>query len=255
MYEEYSMGGVEDLLDFFDTEKTAKTIEKQIMNDDFGLGPISDFYRPYYTKFKCLEVNIDNGLTETVVKTCREKARVIALMFIDAILKKYQLTIDEFWIENLGDTDLQGLAVVLYDFFILHIREMLLEVFTRYIDSNAETLAKEYESNPKLTKDAALPAFLQIMPQDYAVIGANIFDVCFLILNNLNEEEFIDYIDSDNELQPHIKKYFEDGHISGNFIDILSRMLLNTANGLKGYIGFELLSYLKRTYGYSNREK
>lgn len=245
------MSGVEDLLGFFDTEKTAKTIEKQIMNNDFGLGPIVDYYRPYYAKFKCLEVNIDNGMTSDVVNNCKNKARVIALMFIDAILKKYRLEVDEFWIENLSDIELQGLAVVLYDFFILHIREILLEVFTRYIDANSETLASAFESNPKVTKDAALSAFLAIMPQNYAVIGANIFDVCFMTLTNLNELEFIDYVSSDNEIQPHIKKYFEDGHISGNFIDVLSQMLLTTSNGLKGYVGFELISYLKRVHSYS----
>lgn len=248
MYDDYSMDGIEDLLDFFDTERTAKTIEQQIMTDEFGLDAPIDYYRPYYTKFKTLEVDIDNGITESMVSACRHKAKVIALMFIEAILKKFNLHIDEFWIDNMDEAQLQGVTIVLYDFFILHLREYLLEVITRYIDANSKMLADQFEHNPRIARDASLSAFLKVVDEDYAVIGANVYDVCFLTLNNLNEIEYINHINADNEIQPHIKRFFEEGKISGNFIDVLEQMMADVSNGLKSHMGFEIVAYIKRAH-------
>lgn len=248
MYDDYSMDGVEGLLDFFDTERTARTIEQQIMTDDFGLDAPNDYYRPYYTKYKMLEVDIDNGITESMVSECRHKAKVIALMFIDAIMKKFNLKIDEFWIDNMDEAQLQGVTLVLYDFFVLHMREYLFEVLTRYIDANTSMLAEQFEHNPRIARDASLSAFLKMVGEDYAVIGANIYDVCFIALNNLNELEYINHINSDNEIQPHIKRFFEEGKVTGNFIDVLEQMMSDTSNGLKSHMGFEIVAYIKRTY-------
>lgn len=255
MYEEYSMDGIEDLLDFFDTEKTAKTIEQQIMTDEFGLDAPIDYYRPYYTRYKTLEVDIDNGITEDMVNQCRHKAKVVALMFIDAILKKFNLKIDEFWVENMSESELQGVTLVLYDFFILHMKEYLFEVLTRYIDANHEMLAEQFEHNPRISKDASLSAFLKIMKEEYAVIGANIYDVCSIALNNLNEIEYINHINADNEIQPHIKRFFEEGKLSGNFIDIIERLMSEVSNGLKSHTGFEIIAYLKRHYSLPSSEE
>lgn len=248
LYDEYSMDGVENLINFFDIEETAKTIEEHILTDQYSMGSLVDYYRPYYVQYKSLKVDIDTGMTEEVVSQCRQKARTIALMFIDAICKKFRLYVDEFWIENLPDEELQGFTVILYDFFILHFKEFLLEVLTRYIDGNAEILASAFETNTKNAKDAAFCALQKLIPFNYAVIGANVYDVCFIILSNLNELDFIDYIDADNEIQPYIKKYFEDAKVTGNFVDVIEEMLQSSDVSLKGYLGFEIIAHLKNAY-------
>lgn len=252
LYDEYSMDGVENLIDFFDVEETAKTIENNILKDQYSLGTVVDYYRPYYVKYKLLNVDIDTGMTESVVSECRQKARTIALMFIDAICKKFRLYVDEFWIDNLPDEELQGFTLVLYDFFILHFKEFLLEVLTRYIDGNADTLASAFETAAKSAKDAAFCSLQKMIPYNYAVVGANVYDACFIILSSLDEHSFFDYIDADNEIQPIILKYFDDGRISGNFVDVIEEMMQSTNVSLKGYIGFEIIAHLKNSY--SNRD-
>lgn len=250
LYEEYSMDGVENLLEFFDTEQTAKTIREHILTDSFGLDLPIDHYKPYYAKFKTLESAVDNGVPEDIVKDCRHKARVIAIMFIDAILKKYQLRIDEHWVENMGENEVQGLTIILYDFFVLRMKEYLFEVITRYIDANAKMLADQLDTNSKVGGGATYAVMLKILPEEYAIIGANIYDVCYIVLNNLSELDYINHVSADNEIQPHLKKFFEEAKITGNFMDAITTMVDHVGNGLKSYLGFEIISYLKRTYGH-----
>ena len=155
MYDEYSMDGVEDLLDFFNLEETEKIIRDHILNpEDYGIGQTIDYYRPYYVKYQQIHVDIDKGITENDVKICRERAKIIALMFISAISQKFNLDVDDEWLDNMSESELQGVTLILYSFFILNLREILIEVMTKYIDINHEELAKSFEDNPKTNKDA-----------------------------------------------------------------------------------------------------
>ena len=249
MYEEYSMDGVEDLLDFFNLEETEKIIRDHILNpEDYGIGQSIDYYRPYYVKYQQIHVDIDKGITENDVKICRERAKIIALMFISAISQKFNLDVDDEWLDNMSESELQGVTLILYSFFILNLREILIEVMTKYIDINHEELAKSFDDNPKTNKDATYISLKKVLPSDFVVISSNIYDVCYLILDRMNEEQFIEYIDADNEIQETILSFFQDGHITGNFIDSIDNMIRSNASGLKSSLSFEILAYIINTY-------
>lgn len=254
MYEEYSMDGIENFLDSFNIEETEKIIRDHVLNmGSYGINQSVDYYRPYYVKYHHLKVDIDKGITDDIVKECKNKAKIIALMFINAICTKFNLDVDDEWLDNMSDSELQGVTLMLYSFFVLNLNEVLIEVFTKYIDANHEELAKSFDDNPKTNKDATFISLKNSLPSDFAVIGANIYDVCYLILDRLNEEQFIQYIDGDNEMQEPILNYFLDGHVSGNFIDAIDNMIRSDMSNLKSYLGFELVAYLVNTY-HSNEE-
>lgn len=245
------MEGIEDLLDFFNTEETKKIIDDHILNpDDYGIGQPVDYYRPYHVKYNMLHVDIDKGYTEAEVRKCREKATEIALMFISAICEKFNLVIDEGWLENKSESDLQDIALMLYSLFILNLKEILIEVFTKYIDKNHDDLSKAYDNNPKNNKDATYISLKKILPSDFVVIGANIYEVCYLILDMLNEEEFFTYIDADTEFVKKFMDYFSEGYISGNFLDVIDDMLRSNTSGLKSTISFELMAYIINTHSF-----
>ena len=248
MYEEYSMDGIEDLLNFFDLKETEKVIRTQILNSEYGITEVVDYYRPYYAKYQEIQVDIDAGITEDIVRECKQKAKLIALMFISAISEKFNLSVDEVWLDEMPENELQAVTLVLYSFFVLNLKEILLEVMTKYIDINHEELAQSFDNNPRNNKDATFGTLKKNIPMDFTVIGSNIYDVCYLILDRLNEEQFIDYIDQDNELQEPIKRYFLDGYIQGNFLDAIDEMLRDSNNGLKSQLSFGMLSYIMNTY-------
>ena len=117
MYEEYSMDGIEDLLNFFDLKETEKVIRTQILNSEYGITEVVDYYRPYYAKYQEIQVDIDAGITEDIVRECKQKAKLIALMFISAISEKFNLSVDEDWLDEMPENELQAVTLVLYSFF------------------------------------------------------------------------------------------------------------------------------------------
>ena len=194
MYEEYSMDGIEDLLNFFDLKETEKVIRTQILNSEYGITEVVDYYRPYYAKYQEIQVDIDAGITEDIVRECKQKAKLIALMFISAISEKFNLSVDEDWLDEMPENELQAVTLVLYSFFVLNLKEILLEVMTKYIDINHEELAQSFDNNPRNNKDATFGTLKKNIPMDFTVIGSNIYDVCYA-KGARAQKEYIDYID------------------------------------------------------------
>ena len=49
-------------------------------------------------------------------------------------------------------------------------------------------------------------------------------------------------------MQETILSFFQDGHITGNFIDSIDNMIRSNASGLKSSLSFEILAYIINTY-------
>ena len=60
-------------------------------------------------------------------------------------------------------------------------------------------------------------------------------------------EEFMDYVSSDYVPQPHIKAMFDEGHLSGNYVDKIHDYFRKNG-GLRTRICFELISLFKNNH-------
>ena len=86
----------------------------------------------------------------------------------------------------------------------------------------------------------------------YLLQGHDLLDVfeevrqC-LFGDQMTEEEFMDYVSSDYVPQPHIKAMFDEGHLSGNYVDKIHDYFRKNG-GLRTRICFELISLFKNNH-------
>ena len=243
---EYDLLGVEGLLDYFDIEKTRDLITEQLNADSLTPGGrLTDHLQPLWARYSSLEHD-HNGLDPSVYDEVKAKFDSICLMFIDYICKKYGLSLDEGWLENMNRSEIHGLAVMLYSFFVIDMENLILEVLIKYIDANVDMLATQFGDNLKARKDAAYISLKKIVDSRYAVIGASIYDVCYWILDQMSENEFFDHIDGDYIPLTIIAKWFDDMHINGEFMQKIYEIFKNS--DWKSRICFNLITNIKKRH-------
>ena len=247
--DEYSMLGVSDILDCFDVEKTSKLIHEQLSSDEYMPGGmIVDHLKPMWVRYKSLKVDPEYDIDESTVNAAKEKFDNICLLFIDEITRRYGITIDIGWLENCDNTTIHSLALIMYSFFVLDIEENIKEVLYKYIVDHIEDLAYHFGDNIKNRKDSPFLSFKKSMPIEYAIVGADIYNVCYWVLDQMSEEEFFNYIDGDYIPQSYIKSLFDDGRFNGHFVQEIYACFKQNS-GLRSRICFELISLFKANFG------
>jgi hypothetical protein len=243
--DEYSMLGIEDILDYFDIDRTYKLINEQLNDDDLSpSGILPDHLKAMWVKYKAMQVDPDNGIDSSVINAVNDRFDTICRMFIDSISKRYALTLDVGWLEDQPRDTLHSLALLLYTFFVLDIESNLKEVLYKFIVEHSTDLAAHFGENLKNRKDSPYITMKKVMQQDYAVIAANINDVCMWVLDQMDEEEYFSYIDSDYMPKPVIKELFDEGHIAGEFVGHIYNFFVSN-NSMRYRIIFDIISLLK----------
>ena len=254
MSEEYPMLGVENILDCFDIDRAYQLIQNQLKSDENSpSGTLTDHLKPMWVRYKNIEIDKDQGITTDVIGIVNTRFDTICTMFIDAIITRYGITIDVGWLENQNKNTLHSLALVLYSFFVLDLESNIKEVLYKYILDNYVDLALHFGENLKSRKDSPYLAMRKTMEPEYAIIASSMNDVCYWILDQMDNEEFLSYLDSDYIPQPIVKELFDDGHMDGNFVEHIYEYFKSNT-GMKYRIVFDIISLLKTNHKIKEKE-
>jgi hypothetical protein len=248
MTDEFSMNGIEDVLDYFDIEKTYKLINEQLRGDDASpSGALSDHLKPLWVKYKSIKPNPNEGIDAAVITAVDQRFDAVCRMFIDIISKKYGITVDIGWLDNQSRSTIHSIALIMYTFFVLDLEVNIKEVLYKYIVEHSSELAHSFGDNLKSRKDSPYLVLKKSLQPDYAVIGANINDIAMWILDQMDEEEFFNYLGEDYMPEPIIKDLFDNGHMDGHFMGHIYNHFINN-NTIRCRIIFDLISILKNNH-------
>ena len=116
----FAMLGIEDVLDYFDIEKTNKLIHDQLDADEFAPGGIvTDHLKPMWVRYKALKVDPEQALDSSAVEMAKQKFDNICLLFIKVVTERFGITIDIGWLENQSPETIHSIALLLYTFFVI----------------------------------------------------------------------------------------------------------------------------------------
>jgi hypothetical protein len=254
MSDEYSMYGIEDILDYFNIERTYKLINEQLRDDDLSpSGTLPDHLKPMWVKYKEIHPDPKEGIDSSVMYAVNERFDTICRIFIDSIAKKYGITLDVGWFEDRSRDEIHTITLFMYTFFVLDLESNIKEVLYKYIVNHSEELASSFGEPIKNRKDSPFLTFKKSMPSDYAVVCATINDVCMWILDQMTEDEFFSYLDEDYIPLPLIKSLFEEGHMAGDFMGHIYNFFINN-NTVRCRVIFDIISIIKNNHKKSEKE-
>lgn len=235
---------VSDIMDSFDEEQMSKLVHDQIYNydnSDASGDIVTDHFKPIYFKY----ISLNNYEMDDDVKVmAATKYAKICNMIVDEISNKFNFTIDKDWY-NSSEKNMSAITLALYAFFVLDIKSNLTYILHEYINRNFEALYKNFE-DCKNKKDASTLANKKEIPIEKAVIISNIYDITDYIMNDLTEEEFFDYMEKDYLPLSLVKTIFDEGNMSGNFMEALNTFYRKNLP-MKSSICFDIISYIKNS--------
>ena len=158
------------------------------------------------------------------------------------ILNRFGMTIDDDWIE-MNQCDLPGLTVALYHFFVLDFVSNLHDVIMNYIMQNHKMIYQVFEAMEN-KKDASTINQKKKLTPKMAMIIANIYDISEWIINQIDEDNYFNYVNQDYALNDIFKEYIDKGALTGSFMNEIAKIYL-TKISLKSEICFSIISNAK----------
>lgn len=251
----YNLTEADDILDYFDIDRMTEIVNDQIINatDYSTCGVVIDYLKPLYAKYKEIHPDIENNIDAVKYGDCTEKFNIIVMMFADAICNKFNVDIDDLWLETASDDDKFLLTLYLYSFLVIDFKTVMTDICINYIDKNYDTIGDMLDSE-RTQKSATYNALLTITDNSkLAIIGSNIFDAIYYILDNLTMESMFEYMPEDYLPMNELKEYFENGTVGG---DIYSRILgyIKENSTLRSSMAFDIISYIRTEYKVNKTE-
>ena len=251
----YNLTEADDILDYFDIDRMTEIVNDQIIHatDYSTCGVVIDYLKPLYAKYKEIHPDIENNIDAVKYGDCTEKFNIIVMMFADAICNKFNVDIDDLWLETASDDDKFLLTLYLYSFLVIDFKTVMTDICINYIDKNYDTIGDMLDSE-KTQKSATYNALLTITDNSkLAIIGSNIFDAIYYILDNLTMESMFEYMPEDYLPMNELKEYFENGTVGG---DIYSRILgyIKENSTLRSSMAFDIISYIRTEYKVNKTE-
>ena len=245
----YNLTEADDILDYFDIDRMTEIVNDQIINatDYSTCGVVIDYLKPLYAKYKTIQPDMENNMDAVKYGDCTEKFNIIVMMFADAICNKFDVDIDDLWLDSASDDDKFLLTLYLYTFLVIDFKTVMTDICINYIDKNYETIGDMLDSE-KSQKSATYNALLTITGSPkLAIIGSNIFDVIYYIFDILNMDTLFEYMPEDYLPMNELKEYFENGIVGG---DIYSKILsyIKSNSTLRSSMAFDIISYIRTEY-------
>ena len=195
-----------------------------------------DHLKPLYYNYAKI-INND-GYDQDTKDEATNKYFSICKIFIRKIMHKFNLEIDDVWVED-NYSSIPGLAMALYNLFILDFSSNILEVIINYLIKNAKEIHKVFEPM-KSKKDVCSINNNKKLSPEMAVIVSNIYEVCTWILTQIDNEEFFEYMDEGYLPRELLKVLYENGVLSGDFMSSICS-IFKTNIPLKSMIGFDIM--------------
>ena len=250
-----TMMEIANILNDFDEESLLDIFKSQIIddNDSYTSLPVNQFQPLYlsYVNAKSIQ-NVD----EDDILELDHRFQNICIGIIELISAKFGIEIDDEWI-SAHFNQLPAITVALYQFFVLDIFYIFLEVLNNYIVKNMDELVNTFSDSVQ-GKDSSTIANLNKLDPKYAVLASSMYDVTDYIFTLIDTEDLFKYLDSSYVpgmlIQKLYDEYVASGDLVSKFADIYKEDL-----GLRSKIVFELIYRIKKigslSYnGITNRE-
>ena len=136
---------VSEILKVFNIDEITRLIEDQIntnYSEDNSSESMVDHLKPlYYTYANLTKYQLD----EDARRDAEIRFYSVCRVFIDAISKKFELGIDNDWLDSNADGNLPALTFALYSFFVLDFSSNVHEVLLNYILKNSDEIYSVFE--------------------------------------------------------------------------------------------------------------
>lgn len=242
---------VSDIIGSFDIEEIGAMIKAQITdsdnNDDFGI-IIVDHFRPLYIKYKEAMSSGD----EDVRNEAEERFDNICMIFLESIADKYGITIDYDWV-NQNSERLHSLTIALYSFFVIDMKVNLCYTLYNYIITNSNDLNMTFDS-AKSKRDAATNSFKKYIVPEMTTILANVYDVTQWILDNIDNNQFFDYMEQDYLPLRILRKTYANGYIGGDFVLKIQEMYKSSLH-MRSIVCYDIIEKVHNNFHISMEER
>ena len=235
-----TMTEIANILEDLDEDILRDLFKSQIISDENYTNLQVNHFQPLHYSYK-RAMSMD-GVEEDDIANIKTRYFNICISIIKFILEKYQLEIDESWVNDKYGS-VPSLAMGLYQFFVLDIFHVILESLNNFITKNLDTLYNAFIDIIQ-NKDVSISTNLKIMDPKHAVIASCIYDVTDYSFSMMDPESFFDYIDNKYVPGLLVGKLIKDGIITGDFVNVLASIYKDNLV-LRSRISFELVYRIK----------
>ena len=186
-------------------------------------------------------MSIENA-DEDDIEKIRTRYYSICASIIKFISAKFGIEIDSNWIETQYGK-LPALTVSMYQFFVLDIFYVILEVLNNYISRNIDDLFNVF-SDAIQGKDVSTLTNMKIMDPKYAAIVSCMYDVTDYAFTMIDNETIFDYINKDYLPAAILKAMMNNGAFTGDFVHVFADIYRDNL-ALRSKISFELIYKIK----------
>lgn len=238
-----AIADVSEILGEFDIDEVRKLIRSQIPLDntsDSTRSITTDYFKPLYHHYKNA---MQNG-NEEVKDAAQDAFRTICMEFINQMSNKFGFCIDDTYLDTRADK-LHTITMVLYSVFVLDFSKNLQEILATVINKDKAQLYEVFK-DMKSKKDGSTITNKKNMNEEDAIIASNIFNITHYVLENMEEEYFLELLDED-ECSKVVRAMYKDGIMTGGFMNAI-RTIYSNDIPLRSSICFEIVCDIREKY-------
>lgn len=237
-----TMAEIANILEDFDETTLVEIFKGQIIDNDdmFTSLPVNQF-QPLFISYKSAMNTQD--VEEDDIELIQDRFKRICINIIDLICVKYGIEIEDGWLEE-HNSRLPSVTLSLYQFFVLDIFYVFLEILNNYIIKNMDSLSNTFADSIQ-QKDSSAITNLNIMDPKYAVLASSMYDVTDYIFTLMDTEQVFEYIDSSYIPGAILKSLFNDNILTGDIANTFGSIYKENIS-LRSKIVFELIYQIKK---------
>lgn len=235
-----------EILDSFDLNDIFSLISEQIpvsYEENMYTADMADYFRPLYKEFTRL---MQDSVTEEIKTEVSNRFTKICCRYVERICERYKLSFSDEWLDD-NIHRLPAATAALYSFFVLDFKNTLAEALLKYINQHRDQISDVFK-NAYTKKDSSTLTNKKLIPDEYmAMVASNIFNITMWITTNMEEEEFLELVSDGYIAGLAVKKFFEEGVLSGELMDTIAE-IYTTDITLRSDIGFTLICNIRDRY-------
>ena len=198
-----------------------------------------DYFKPYYYKYRSMKEREMDDETRTFLE---DEFYEISTTFIRKISKVFNLTLDEDWVAE-HKRDIPSVALLLYNFFVLELGTNIEDAIHRAIKLESESLYKLFEDR-RNKKDGSTVTYSKLSDPHMGIILANIYDATVQVIEDMTEEDYVNYLPDGYVPGDFVKKMLQGGYLTGEFMSVI-REIFTKSTFLQSMICFNIEAHYR----------